>query len=67
LNRVQLAALGQTFDGGNLRALRLDREQHAGLDAAAVQKDRAGATVARVAADVGAGQPGQIADVVDEE
>ena len=67
LQRVQLAVLGQTLDRGDLGAVGLDGEDRAGLDAAAVDQHRARAALARVAADVRAGQQQLLAQEVDEE
>ena len=67
LERAQLLALGEPLDGGDLRAVRLHREQHAALHRLAVEVDRAGAAVAGVAADVRAGQVDVVADEVDEQ
>ena len=50
-----------------LAAVGLDGEHRAGLGALAVDVDGAGAAVARVAADVRAGQPERVAQEVDEE
>ena len=49
------------------RAVGLDGEHRARLGALAVDVDGAGAAVARVAADVGAGQPEDVAEEVDEQ
>ena len=51
----------------DLGAVGLHREQRAGLDAAAVDQDGAGAALARVAADVRAGQEKVLAQEVDQE
>src|SRR5215218_4024624 len=56
LERRQLAPGGKSFDGLDLRAVRLDREHHAALDELAVDDHRARAAVAGVAAHVAAGQ-----------
>jgi hypothetical protein len=53
---VQLAVLGQAFDGRDLAALRLKRQHRAALDRLAVDVDDAGAALAGVAADVGPGE-----------
>src|SRR5229473_322897 len=67
LDRVQLAVLGHAFDRGDLRAVGLDGQHGAGLHGLAVQMDDAGPALARVAAHVRAGEPGQLADEVHEE
>src|SRR5690606_6126589 len=67
LHRVQLAVLGQTLDRGHLGALRPRRQHGADLDRLAVDVDRAGAALAGVAADVGAGQIEVLAQELDEE
>ena len=51
----------------SVAAVGLDGEHRARLGALAVDVDRAGAAVARVAADVGAGQPEVVAQEVDEQ
>ena len=50
-----------------VRAVGLDREDRAGLRAAAVDEDGAGAALARVAADVRAGEAQVLAQEVDEQ
>ena len=67
LERRQVAVAGEALDRRDLRALGLDREQHAALHRLAVQMHRAGAAVARVAADVRPREPEVVADEVDEE
>ena len=67
LERVERGAIGHAFDGLDLVAIRLDREDGARLGALAVEVDRAGAAVARVAADVRAGQAERVAQEVDEQ
>src|SRR6476660_4651771 len=57
LEGMQRRAVDHALDRPDLGAVRLDREHGAGLRAAAVHVNGAGAAVARVAADVGAGQP----------
>jgi hypothetical protein len=56
LDGRQLSALRDAFDGRDLRALVHDRQGQAGIDAAAVDEDGAGAALATVAAFLGAGQ-----------
>ncbi len=48
-------------------AVGLDRQDGARLHGLAVQMDRAGATRRGVTADVGTGQPNDVADVVHEQ
>ena len=67
LQRVQLTVLRESFDRGDLGALGLHGEDRAGLGAAAVDEDRAGAALAGVAADVRAGQIQLLAQEVHEE
>ena len=67
LHRVQLAALGEPLDRGDLRAVGLDREHRARLDRPAVDVDGAGAALAGVAADVRAGEPELLAQRLDEQ
>ena len=64
---MKLAVLGEPLDRGDLRPVTLDGEEVAGLHRLAVHEDRAGAALAGVAADVGAGEPDRLADVVDEQ
>src|SRR6476469_3175513 len=54
LQRRQLLALAEPFDGLDARAVRLDGEKHAALDERAVEDHRARAAVASVTADVAA-------------
>src|SRR5918996_3555417 len=67
LHRVQLAVLRQALDGGDLRALGLYREHGAALHRFAIDVDHAGAALAGVAADVGAGQIELLAYKLDQE
>src|SRR5256712_9146969 len=67
LDRVQLAVLRQPLDRHDIGAVRLDGEEGAGLDGLTVHDDRAGAALARVTADVRAGEAHRLADIVDEE
>src|SRR5579883_751523 len=54
LHRVQLPVLGQPFDGEDVSAFGLDRQQGAALDGATVDMDDAGAALAGIAPDMGA-------------
>ena len=56
LHRVQLVALGDAFDRGDVGAVGLAREHGAGLHRLAVDMDDAGAALAGVAADMGPGE-----------
>ena len=67
LDRIELAVLLEPLDGHDLAAVGLHGEDRAGLDRDAVEQDRAGAAVRRVAADVRAGQPQVLAQEMDEE
>ena len=67
LERVELGAGDHPLDRPDLGSVRLNREHRAGLGALPVDVDRAGAAVARVAADVRAGQAEDVAKQVDEE
>jgi hypothetical protein len=61
LHWMQRAVFGEAFNGGDLRAVRLGREDIAGFDCAAVEVDGACAALGRIAADVRAGEPELIA------
>ena len=67
LERMEGGAVGHALDGPDLAAVGLDGEHRARLGALAVDVDGARAAVARVAADVGAGQPEVVAQEVDEQ
>src|SRR5213083_1947655 len=67
LDRMELAVLGEAFDGHDLGAVGLDREDRAGLRRAAVDEDGAGAALTGVAADVCAGEPKRVAEELDEK
>src|SRR5262249_14059423 len=56
LDRVQFAVAPEAFDGGDLTSLGLPGENRAALRRPAVDEDRAGPALARVAADVRACQ-----------
>jgi hypothetical protein len=58
---------GEALDGPDVRAIRLDGEQQAGPDGGTVHHDRAGATDAVLAADVGPGQAEVMPEVVGQE
>src|SRR5262245_46383692 len=67
LERMERGPVGHPLDRPDLGAVRLDREHRARLGAPAIDVDGARAAVARVAADVRAGQPERVAEQVDEE
>ena len=67
LNGVQGAGVGQAFDGLDIAAFALHREVGAALDGLAVNVHRAGAAVAGLAADVGAGQAHLFAQEVNQQ
>src|SRR5262249_14192829 len=67
LHRVQLAVLGHALDGGDGGAVRLDGQHRAGLHRAAVEVDRAGPALARVAPDLRPGEAEPVTQVVDEQ
>src|SRR4051794_33969430 len=54
LHRMQAAVLRQSLNRGDRLALRHHRESEAGIDPPAVEQNRAGATLAKVAATFGA-------------
>src|ERR671934_417887 len=60
-------AVSHALDGLYIRAVRLDCQHRAALDGLAVEQHRARAAVGGVAADVGAGQPQVVAEIMDEE
>ena len=66
LHRMQLVAVGQTFDGADFLAVGLHREHQAGAHRLAVDDHGAGAADAVLAADMGAGLPAILADGVDQ-
>src|SRR5262245_8060138 len=67
LQRVQLAVRGEPLDRRDGRSVGLHREERAGLRAAAVDENGAGAALCGVAADVRAGQAQLFAEEVDEQ
>ncbi len=67
LDRMELAVRGHALDRGDLRAVGLHGQDRARLHGLAVQVDRAGAAVGRVAAHVGAGQTKLVAQGVDQQ
>ena len=67
LHRMQFAILGQTFNGGDLGAVRLHGQQRAGFDRLAIEQDGAGAAKARFTADMSAGQLAVVTEQMDEQ
>jgi hypothetical protein len=67
LHRVVLPVLGQPLDRRDFGAVGLDGKDGATLDRLAVEIDDAGAALAGVAADVGAGQPEVLPQEMDEQ
>jgi len=56
LDRVEIGMLGEALDRGDVGAIRLDREHHAGTGCHTVDVERAGVANALFAADTSAGQ-----------
>jgi hypothetical protein len=56
---------GDPFDGGDGGAIGLNGEQSARLDGFAIDEDGAGAAKAGLAADMGAGEAEDLAEVMD--
>ena len=68
LHRMQLAVdCGEALDRRHGGAVDLDRQHGARLHRAAVDMDDAGAALAGVAADMGAGQPQMLAQELDQQ
>src|SRR6478752_1455675 len=67
LQRMEAVAGGEALDRRDAAAVRLDREHRAALHGVAVDVDGAGAALARVAADVGAGELEVLPNELDEE
>ena len=67
LDRVQLAALGEPFDGRDVAAVGLHRQTGAGLYGDAVHPDHTGAALAGVAPDLGAGEAQVIPQEMDQQ
>src|SRR3989304_3123183 len=67
LERAELTVLGKALHRLDLRTLRLHREHEAGLDAHAVEQDRAGAARPVLAAHVGACQTQILSDEVGQK
>src|SRR5207249_774898 len=67
LHRMQYAILGQTFNGGDLGAIRLHSKQRAGFHRLTIEQDGAGAANARFTADMSAGQLAVVTEEMDEK
>ena len=67
LQRMQFAALRKTFDGQQFRAVGLYREHRAGLHRHAIDIDRAGAAVGRVATNVRSGMQAFFTQCVNQQ
>src|SRR3546814_5203559 len=68
LHRMQLAVRGgEAFDGGDRGALGLGGQHGAGLDAATIDMDDAGAALAGVAAHMGAGHAENVSQRLDQK
>jgi hypothetical protein len=63
---MQCAVFCKAFDGGDFRAVLHDRQRQAGIDAAAVDQNRAGAALPMVAALFGAGQTEMVAQRIEQ-
>src|SRR5262245_35388772 len=66
LDRVELSVLGEPLDREDVSAVGLNGKHVARLRRSAVDHDRAGAALARVAPDVRPGEIQDVAEVVDE-
>src|SRR5258707_375329 len=67
LERIELAVLSQPFDGEDLAPFRLDGEHGTTFHSHTVEHDGAGSTDGGLAADVGAGKSGDLAEEVDQQ
>src|ERR1700761_3352922 len=67
LHRMQLVALGDAFDGGDVRVRGLSGQHRAGFHRAAVDMDDASTALAGVATDVSAGQVQIVAQEMHEQ
>ncbi len=67
LHRVQFVAPGDTFDGGDVGACGLSGQHSAGFHRPAVDMHDAGAALAGIAADMGAGQVEMLAQQMDQQ
>ena len=64
---MEHAVLVDSFDGEYFAAGHINRQGRAALDRSPVQKDHAGAALARVAAHVRAGEAEGLAEEIDEQ
>jgi hypothetical protein len=67
LNRMQFAVPGQPFNGRNLRAVRLHRENGARLHRLAVHQDRACAANTRLTTDMRSSELAKVAQKMNEQ
>src|SRR5262245_6386288 len=67
LDRVQIAAHRHAFNGGDVCAVSLDGKHRTGLNRLSVENNRARAADRSLAADVRAGQPQHISDVMYQQ
>jgi len=67
LHRMQLAILRQTFNGGDLRAVSLNRQHRTGFDTISVNMDGAGTALAGITTNVSAGQSEIFTDKLNEQ
>src|SRR5262249_18170731 len=67
LHRMELVAVREPLDRRDFRAVRLHGENRAGLHRAPVQMNRACAALARVAADVRAGESEPVAQKINQQ
>src|SRR5437868_5048802 len=67
LEWMELAPLGEAFDGDDFGTVRLRREHQTGTRGFAVQQDRAGAADSVLAARMRAGEPEVLAQEVDQK
>ena len=67
LERMELARAADTLDRRELAALQPDREQRAALERAPVDEDGTGAALARVAADLRAGESELVAECMRKQ
>src|SRR5690348_17984283 len=67
LHWMELVAVSEAFDRGDLRALGLHRQQGAALDRVAVHVDDTGAALAGIAADMGPGEAQMLAQELNQQ
>ena len=67
LRRMQLAVFGEAFDGHHVGTIGLHSKQGAGFDRTTIDMHGAGAALAGVAADMGAGQIQRVAQEIGEQ